>query len=183
MMAIVTQFRLTPTSKQIAEQMIALAHCSKRQRIIATGWRSAELMSELHRGGYVRVATTANCGLPAEQYDAALVDWRQHSIKALETTLDWLVGFLASTGVLIIWVDPQDAAANRKLRAALESHGLVVEAGIVREYGSAVSARWGEGTGEASVASLTSGKTNSATLRNAFTSHAAERTLGSARSP
>ena len=54
-------------------------------------------MFELHRRGYIRVATTANCGLPAGQYDVALVDWRQRSIKALETTLDWLVDFLSPT--------------------------------------------------------------------------------------
>jgi hypothetical protein len=98
-------------------------------------------MLELHRGGYLRVATTANCGLPDAQYDVALVDGRRHSIKALEATLEWLVDFLAPTGVLVIWVDPQEPAGNRRLRATLESHGLVVEAGIVREHGSAVSAR------------------------------------------
>jgi hypothetical protein len=51
------------------------------------------------------------------------------------------VDFLAPTSVLVIWVDPQEPAGNGRLRATLESHGLVVEAGIVREHGSAVSAR------------------------------------------
>jgi hypothetical protein len=71
----------------------------------------------------------------------ALVDWRQRSIKALETTLDWLVDFLSPTGVLVVWVDPQERAGNRKLRSALQRHGLVVEAGTIREHGSAVSAQ------------------------------------------
>jgi hypothetical protein len=135
------QSRLTPSGERIIEPMIALARCSKLQRIIVAGSKSPELMFELHRRGYVRVATTANCGLPAEQYDVALVDWRQRSIKALETTLDWLVDFLSPAGVLVVWVDPQERAGNRTLRSALERHGLVVEAGTIRKHGSAVSAQ------------------------------------------
>jgi len=134
------QSRLTPSGERIIEPMIALARCSKLQRIVA-GSKSPELMFELHRRGYVRVVTTANCGLPAEQYDVALVDWRQRSIKALETTLDWLVDFLSPAGVLVVWVDPQERAGNRTLRSALERHGLVVEAGTIRKHGSAVSAQ------------------------------------------
>ena len=90
------QTRLIPAGERIIEPMLALARCSKLQRIVVAGSKSGELMFELHRRGYVRVATTANCGLPAGQYDVALVDWRQRSIKALETTLDWLVDFLSS---------------------------------------------------------------------------------------
>src|SRR5262249_50005403 len=66
--------------------------------------------------GYVRVATTANCGLPAEQYDVALVDWRGRSIKALDATLDWFLDFLTPARGLVVWLDPQEPAANRKLR-------------------------------------------------------------------
>jgi len=123
------------------EPMIALARCSKLQRIIVAGSKGAELMFELHRRGYARVATTSNCGLPAGQYDVALVDWRQRSIKAFETTLDWLMDFLSPTGVLVVWVEPQEPAGNRNLRSMLERHGLIVEAGTIHECGSAVSAR------------------------------------------
>jgi hypothetical protein len=133
--------RLAPPAEQIIEPMIGLARCSKLRRIIVAGSKSSELMFELHRRGYIRVATTTNCGLPCGQYDVALVDWRQRSIKALETTLDWLVDFLGPTGALVVWVDPQGHAGNRKLRAALENHGFLVEAGTVREHGSAISAR------------------------------------------
>jgi hypothetical protein len=70
-----------------------------------------------------------------------MVDWRGHSIKALETTLDWLVHFLSPTGVLVICVDPQDRAGNRRLRIVLENHDLLVEAGTISEHGSAISAR------------------------------------------
>ena len=134
------QARLIPADERIIEPMLALARCSKLQRIVVAGSSSAELMFELHRRGHVRVATTANCGLPAGQYDVALVDWRQRSIKALETTLDWLVDFLSPAGVVVIWVDPQEPAGNRKLYRTFEAHGLTVDAGTIREHGAAVSA-------------------------------------------
>jgi hypothetical protein len=139
--AVVIPSPLIPAGERIVEPMLALARCSKQQRIIVAGSKSAELMFELHRRGHVRVVTTANCGLPSGQYDIALVDWRQRSIKALETTLDWLIDFLSPTGVLVVWVDPQERAGNRTLRSTLERHGLVVEAGTIREHGSAVAAQ------------------------------------------
>jgi hypothetical protein len=71
----------------------------------------------------------------------SLVDWRERSIKAPETTLDWLVEFLPRAGVLVVWVDPQERAGNRKLRSALERHGLLVEAGTIHQHGSAVCAQ------------------------------------------
>jgi len=135
------QSRLMPSSERIIEPMLALARCSKHHRIIVAGSQRSELMFELHRRGYGRVATTTTCGLPDGRYDVALVDWRQHSINALETTLDWLVHFLTPSGVLVAWLDPQERAGNRKLRAILEEHGFVVEAGTVRDHGSAVAAR------------------------------------------
>jgi hypothetical protein len=135
------QSRLTPSSERIIEPMLGLARCSKHHRIIVAGSQRSELMLELHRRGYGRVATTATCGLPDGQYDVALVDWRQHSINALATTLDWLVHFLTPSGVLVAWLDPQERAGNRTLRAMLEEHGFVVEAGTVRDHGSAVAAR------------------------------------------
>ena len=136
-----TQSRLAVAGDRIIEPMLDLARCSNLNRIIVAGANSAALMFELHRRGYVRVATTANCGLPARQYDVALVDWRERSIKSLDTTLDWLLDFLTPAGGLVVWVDPQEPAANRKLRAMLEKHGLIVEAGMVREHGSAVLAQ------------------------------------------
>ena len=81
------QSHLTPSGERIIEPMIGLARCSKRHRIIVAGSQRSELMFELYRRGYSRVATTTTCGLPDGQFDVALVDWRQHSISALETTL------------------------------------------------------------------------------------------------
>ena len=43
--------------------------------------------------------------------------------------------------MLVVWVEPQERAGNRKLRSVLDRHGLLVEAGTIREYGSAISAQ------------------------------------------
>lgn len=135
------QSRFPSAGQRIIEPMIALARCSPPQRIIVTGGKSAELMFELHRRGYIRVAATPDYGVAARQYDVALVDWRQRSVEAIETTLDWLADFLTLAGVLVIWLDPQQPAANRKLRSVLQRCGFLVEAGTVHEHGCAVSAR------------------------------------------
>lgn len=132
---------LIPLRQYIIEQMISLACCSRRERILVAGTSSSELMFELNRRGYARVTTTAHCGLPGGQYDVALVDWRQRSIKSLETTLHWLVEFLGPAGVLVVWVDPQKPATNRKLRSILEGYSFFIEAGVIHEHGSAIAAR------------------------------------------
>ena len=96
----------------------------------------------LRRRGYNRVATTATCGHhPGGQYQAAFVDWQPHSMRALETTLRWLVQFLAPTSVVVIWIDSGDCADQRKLRLILERLGFRVEAGTRCEQGLAISAR------------------------------------------
>jgi hypothetical protein len=133
--------RITAAGERLVEPIIALAHCSKLARIIVTGAHSAEAVIDLHRLGYARATTTSNCGLPAGQYDVVLLDGRQRSIKAVGTTLDWMVDFLNLTGVLIVWLDSHQPAAGRALRSVLESHGFRIEAGTVHERGSAVAAR------------------------------------------
>ncbi|WP_375776409.1 hypothetical protein ACE103_32745 [Bradyrhizobium sp. ma5] len=105
------------------------------------GAKSTELMFELHRRGFSRAASSGNCGRPAGQYDAALVDWRRRTLLALEPSLDWLTTFLDARAVLVVWVDAQKASANQSLRASLERRGFVVEQGIVHECGCALSAR------------------------------------------
>lgn len=136
-----TTSHATPAGDRIVEPMIALARCSKQHRIVVAGSRGLELMLELQRRGYVRTAATANCGQPAGQYDVALVDWRRRTSKSLEVALDWLVDFLGSSGVLVVWVDPQKATATEALRQSLERRGFVVGAGTVHDCGCAVSAR------------------------------------------
>jgi hypothetical protein len=133
--------RIAPAGDRIIEPIIALAGCSQQHRIVVAGSRAVELMLELQRRGYVRTAATANCGQPAGQYDVALVDWRRRTFKALETALDWLVEFVTPSGVLVVWVDPQKAAANDVLRLALERRGFVIEAGTVHDCGCAFSGR------------------------------------------
>ena len=133
--------RITAAGERLIEPIIALAHCSKRARIIVTGANSAEAVIDLHRLGYARATTTSKCGVPAGQYDVALLDGRQRSIKAVETTLDWMADYLSPTGVLIVWLDAQQPAAGRPLRPVLESYGFRIEAGTVQERDSAVAAR------------------------------------------
>jgi hypothetical protein len=136
-----TRSHLAPTCDRIIEPMIALARCSNPQRILVAGSKSVELASELNRRGFVRVASTANCGLRAEQYDVALVDWRRRPLRTLESTLDWLVDFLTPEGLLVIWIDPQKPAVRQGLCSRLERRGFVIEDSAVHEHGSAVSAR------------------------------------------
>jgi hypothetical protein len=137
----VTIFPVAPASDRIIEPMIALASCSKQHRIVVAGSKAIELMLELHRRGYARAAATANSGRPAGQYDVALIDWRRRTFRTLEARLDWLVDFLSPTGTLVVWVDPQKAAATETLRLSLEKRGLVIEGGTVHECGCAVLAR------------------------------------------
>ena len=65
------------------------------------------------------------------------------STRSTRSRRRWIGSFTfsAPSGVLVAWVDPQERAGNRKLRAMLEEHGFVVEAGTVRDHGSAVAAR------------------------------------------
>jgi hypothetical protein len=130
---------ITSASDRIIDTMIGLARCSRPHRIILVGPRSAEQELALHRRGYNRIATTATCGLPRGQYDVAFVDWQRPSIKALETTLDWLVHFLAPAGVLALWIAP--GADHRRLGPVLARLGFRVEAGTRCERGLAISAR------------------------------------------
>jgi hypothetical protein len=131
---------LTPAGERPIESMVELARCSRLHRIIVAGAHGPEHMFELHRRGYNRVATTATCGLPRGRYDVALVDWR-HSIKALETTLDWLVHFLAPSAVMVIRIDSPERTGHRKLESVLQRLGFQIEAGTRCEHGRAIAAR------------------------------------------
>src|SRR5258707_12880689 len=117
--------RATPVGDRIIEPMIALAGCSKQHRIVVAGSKAVELMLELHHRGYARAAATANCGHPARQYGAALVDWRRRTFKTLEAALGWVVGFLRPPGWLVAWVYPQKTSANESLRRSVGGRGFV----------------------------------------------------------
>ena len=129
------------SGERIIATMTELARCSSLHRIVVAGDQAPQHMFELHRRGYNRVATTANCGLPRGQYDVAFVEWQLHSIKALETTLDWLVHFLAPAGVLVIWIAVSESTSQRKLRSMLTKLGFRLEAGTDCEGGLAIAAR------------------------------------------
>ena len=101
-------------------------------------------MFELHRRGHARVATTANCGHPAGQYDVALVDWRRRTFRSLSrSTLDWLLEFLEPRRCAGRFGSTRKmpAANVRPFDSALEGRGFVIEAGTVHDCGCAVSAR------------------------------------------
>jgi hypothetical protein len=74
-----TKARFTSADEQIIGPMIALAGCSKQDRIVVGGLKGVELMLALHRRGYLGAAATATCGHRARQYGVALVDWRRRT--------------------------------------------------------------------------------------------------------
>jgi hypothetical protein len=119
----------TFSDKCIIATVVELARCSAHHRIIVAGDQAPQHMFELHRQGLDRAVTTAHCGLPRGQYDVALVAWRTQSIKALETTLDWLTHYLAQTGVLVVWVDVNEVAKEQQLRTMLARLSFRIEAG------------------------------------------------------
>lgn len=136
-----TQCTPACTHDRIVGPLIELARCSKFHRIVVAGSNVPELMSELYLRGHVRVATIATCVSPRGQYDVALIGWQGRSISALETTLDWLVHFLASSAVLVIRIDTPERTTNRKVASILERLGFHVEVGILCEHGLTISAR------------------------------------------
>jgi len=141
MVTIMTSSHLAPAGERIIEPMIALARCSRSQRIIVVGSKSVEVIYEMNRRGFEHVMASANCGKAAGQYDVALVDWRRRTFKDLEPTLGWLVDFLGPEGVVVVWIDPQKPAVRQNLCSMLEGRGFIVEDTAVHEYGSAVSGR------------------------------------------
>jgi hypothetical protein len=128
---------------RILDTMIELSQCSVEQRIILAGAAGSRRIPGWRRRGYCHVVTTATCRLRRGQYNMACVEWRRHSIKALEATLDWLVHFLSATGVLVIWIDAAISTARRRqeLQSAIERFGFHVETATRCENGFAVSAR------------------------------------------
>ena len=136
-----TQSSPIPSDKRIVDAMIQLARAAKSHRIVAASPYSAEVFRELHRRGYPRVTTTKTNRVRYGQYDVALVAWQEHSIKALEATLNWLVHFLSTAGVLVVWVGPHERMLDRTLRPVLKSLGFRIESGTSCENGIAIAAR------------------------------------------
>jgi hypothetical protein len=129
------------SDERIVDAMIVLARAAKSDRIIVAGSNSPDVFLELHRRGYPRVTTTKVCRVPCGQHDVALVTWHEHSIRALETTLDQLVHFLNAAGVLVVWVGSHQRMPHQTLRLALRRVGFRIESGTCCENGVAISAR------------------------------------------
>jgi hypothetical protein len=121
--------------------LIELARVAKNDRILVAGSLGTAVFIELRQHGCTRIVVTACRGLPRGPYDAALVPWYRDSLKALNTTLNWLVPFVRSRGVVAIWVARDEDAANRKLRSMLDRLGFRIEVGTTCENGLAVVAR------------------------------------------
>jgi hypothetical protein len=128
-------------SERIIGTMIGLARCSRSDRILLSGSDAANRMFDLNRRGFSRLATTATGGLPRGQYDVAWVEWHQHSIRALETTLNWLVHFLAPKSSLVIWIGSNAVTDKARLESTIEQLGFDVQSVTRIALGVAVSAR------------------------------------------
>jgi hypothetical protein len=141
-----------PSDERIVDAMIQLARPAKLHRMIVAGSNSPEIFLELHRRGHLRVTTARLCDVPCGQFDVALVAWREHSTKALETTLANLVPFLSGAGVLAVWAGPHERMPNRTLRLAVEKLGFGIESATCCENGAAICARRLESSPVAKVA-------------------------------
>jgi hypothetical protein len=123
------------------DSIIELSGCSDHDRILLAGASGPDPVSAWRSRGYQRVATMAASRLPRGQFDIAVVEGRQHSIRALETMLDWLVCFLSPRGVLVVWIeDAGTPSLRRNLQSAIGRLGFHVEAGKRCQSGYAVSA-------------------------------------------
>jgi hypothetical protein len=126
---------------RIAGGLVELARAKKANRLLVSGDATTEMLGELRRRGFASVFSTKTCGLPRGQFEVTLVAWQDHSIKALETTVDWLVHFLSPTGVLCIWIGSAELGAHQRLKMALDRLGFRIESGSRVEHGIAVCAR------------------------------------------
>jgi hypothetical protein len=137
---------IPPPEERILDAMIALGRATEFDRMIVAGSNSSDLFSELRRRGYQRVTTTKACRVPRGLHDVALIVWWEHSITALETTLDQLTHFLNAHGALVVWISPRQHMAHNALRFALQRVGFRIESGTCCENGIAISARRLEST-------------------------------------
>jgi hypothetical protein len=128
-------------SERIVRGLVELAREKKADRFLVAGHATSEMLLELRRCGFGNAFSTKTWGLPRSQYDVAMVAWSDHSIKALDTALNWLVRFLSPTGVFVIWVGAAEQGTHQRLRMALDKLGFRIESCNRIERGVAVSAR------------------------------------------
>ena len=129
------------SGEYVARTMVELARCGKSDRIMLAGPNSRNLIFHLYGHGYRRVATAPTRGLPCGQYDVVFVVWGQPSVGDLAGAIKDTMPFLAEQSVLVTWIDWQECAEHRRLRAILARLGFRIEAGACCGSGIAVSAR------------------------------------------
>jgi hypothetical protein len=130
-----------PTDERVVDALIQLTFATKLHRMIITGPKCVDTLLELHRRGYLRATTAALCDVPCGQFDVALVAWREPTMEDLETTLNRLVHFLSTAGLLVVWVTARDRTVLQLLRLVLNRLGFRIEAGTACEIGVVLSAR------------------------------------------
>ncbi len=136
-----TQSGPIASDERIVGAMIQLARAAKSHRMIVAGSNSSEVLLELRRRGYRRVTTTKACRSSCSRHDVALVAWREHSIRCVETTLDQVAHFLSAAGVLVVWVGRMNARPIGRSGRRSERLGFRIESGTCCENGVAVCAR------------------------------------------
>lgn len=129
-----------PSQVKVADAMIRLSRGGKSRRVIVAGPASEDVFRELCRRGYSRLTSTSNNGVPSGEYDLAIVVWSRHSIRALESNLDWLVHFIRSVGVLVFWVGPEVDRRNRQLKGVIEGLGFRIKSRAACQGGLVVCA-------------------------------------------
>jgi hypothetical protein len=137
----VSDWTASSESERIVRGLVELARARRTDRLLVAGHAASDMLLELGRLGFINAFSTRAGGLPRGRYEVAMVAWRDHSIKALETTLDWLVHLLNATGVVAIWVGPPEQGAQQRLKLVLERLGFRIESGSRIESGIAICAR------------------------------------------
>ena len=134
------QPRSIADQEQVVDTMIALTRLSNLHRAIVAGSDSMSLYLSLRRRGFLRAATPATCPLPRRQHAVGLIAG-ENSLTGIEAALAQVSPFLSSSAAIAILIRSHEGELCLKIRKRLEQMGFRIEAGTVREHGSAVSAQ------------------------------------------
>jgi hypothetical protein len=125
--------------EQVIDTMIELTRLSNLHRAIIAGSDSMELYLALRRRGFIRVATTATCGIPRAQHAVGLITG-QNSLQAIEAALAQMSQFLGANAAIAVLIDSRESGLSLKVRSRLEQMGFRIEAGVRCQQGLVLSA-------------------------------------------